>query len=171
MEFTFETTYDRKATTAMAKGLRKTVRKKHSRRSHFFGWIVIILGLLLSWPSDAGIEKKNVVTWIVIAILLLVTVFEDQLNGWLARKRMLPGSAHAKATFTEEGYRSETGAGNTNWNYETISALAETNDYFIFLFGQNHAQVYDKRTMTGGTPEEFRAFLQEKTGKELAALK
>ena len=104
MEFVFETTYDRKATTAMAKGLRKTVRKKHSRRSHFFGWIVIILGLLLSWPSEAGIEKKNVVTWIVIAILLLVTVFEDQLNGWLARKRMLPGSAHAKATFTEEGY-------------------------------------------------------------------
>ena len=171
MEFTFETTYDRKATTAMAKGLRKTVRKKHSRRSHFFGWIVIILGLLLSWPSEAGIEQKNVITWIVIAILLLVTVFEDRLNGWLARKRMLPGSVHSKVCFREDGYRSETAAGNTDWKYETITAMAETKDYFVFLFGKNHAQVHDKRTMTGGTPEEFRAFLQEKTGKDIETLK
>ena len=31
MEFVFETAYDAKATTAMAKVLRKTVRRKHSR--------------------------------------------------------------------------------------------------------------------------------------------
>lgn len=36
-EFTFETTYNQKAMTTMARALRKTVRKKHSRRSHIFG--------------------------------------------------------------------------------------------------------------------------------------
>ena len=69
MEFVFETDYDSKAMTAMARGLRKTVRKKHSRRSHIFGWIVIVLALLLSWPSDQ-VTGKDVITWIAAAILL-----------------------------------------------------------------------------------------------------
>ena len=103
MEFVFETDYDRKAMTAMAKGLRKTVRKKHSRRSHIFGWIVIALGLLLSWPSS-DVNRGDVVTWIAMAVLLLALVFEDRLNGAIARKRMLPGTDKTVATFSEEGY-------------------------------------------------------------------
>ena len=49
MEFVFETSYDQKGLTAMARGLRKTLRKKKSRRSHVFGWAVVVLGLLLSF--------------------------------------------------------------------------------------------------------------------------
>ena len=170
MEFIFETDYNQKAMTAMAKGLRKTVRKKHSRRSHIFGWIVIVLALLLSWPSDP-VMGKNVLTWIAAGVLLLALIFEDQLNGYFARKRMLPGAAHAKAIFSEEGYRSETKAGCTDWTYENISAMAEDANYFIFLFGKNHAQVYDKHSLTGGTVEEFRAFIQKQTEKTTKMLK
>ena len=170
MEFVFETDYDRKAMTAMAKGLRKTVRKKRSRRSHIFGWIVIALGLLLSWPSG-DVNRGDVVTWITIAVMLGALVFEDRLNGYFARKKMLPGTSHAKAIFTEDGYRSETQMGNTEWKYENITAMAEMQDYFVFLFSKNHAQVYDKRTLTGGTADEFRAFMQEKTGKAIEIVK
>lgn len=170
MEFVFETDYDRKAMTAMAKGLRKTVRKKHSRRSHIFGWIVIALGLLLSWPSS-DVNRGDVVTWITIAVMLGALLFEDCLNGYFARKKMLPGTSHAKAIFTEDGYRSETQMGNTEWKYENITAMAEMQDYFVFLFSKNHAQVYDKRTLTGGTADEFRAFMQEKTGKAIEIVK
>ena len=170
MEFVFETDYDRKAMTAMAKGLRKTVRKKRSRRSHIFGWIVIALGLLLSWPSEE-VKASDVVTWIAIAVMLGALVFEDRLNGYFARKKMLPGTSHAKAIFTEDGYRSETQMGNTEWKYENITAMAETKDYFVFLFSKNHAQVYDKRTLTGGTADEFRAFMQEKTEKAIEIVK
>ena len=170
MEFVFETDYDRKAMTAMARGLRKTVRKKHSRRTHVFGWIVIVLALLLSWPSGQ-VDGGDVVTWIAVAVMLLAMIFEDRLNGYFARKRMLPGTAHARATFSEDGYRSETQMGNTEWMYENITAMAETGDYFVFLFSKNHAQVYDKRTLTGGTVEDFRTFIGEKTGKTVVAVK
>lgn len=165
MEFVFETDYDQRAVTAMARGLRKTVRKKHSRRSHIFGWIIIVLGLMLSWPSAEGVEGKDVVTWIALAVMLLVLLFEDRLNGYFARKRMLPGTMHSKAVFTEDGYRSETQMGSTEWKYENIAAMAETGAYFVFLFGKNHAQVYNKASLTGGTAEQFREFVQEKTGK------
>ena len=170
MEFVFETDYDSKAMTAMAKGLRKTVRKKHSRRSHVFGWIVIALGLLLSWPSGE-IRASDVLLWLAIVVMVGALLFEDRLNGYFARKKMLPGTAHAKAIFSEDGYRSETQMGNTEWKYENITAMAELPDYFVFLFSKNHAQVYDKRTLTGGTAEEFRAFMREKTGKTVDAVK
>jgi len=166
MEFVFETDYDRKAMTAMARGLRKTVRKKHSRRSHIFGWIVIALGLRLSWPSDA-VKTSDVLLWLAIVVMVGTLLFEDRLNGYFARKKMLPGTDHAKAIFSEDGYRSETRMGNTEWKYENITAMAELPDYFVFLFSKNHAQVYDKRTLTGGTVEDFRMFMQEKTGKTL----
>ena len=47
MEFVFETKYDQKALTAMAHTLRLTLRKKRSRRSHLFGFILVVICLII----------------------------------------------------------------------------------------------------------------------------
>ena len=94
-------------------------------------------------------------------------IFEDKLNGYIARKRMLPGLQKATVTFKAEGYHSETEIGSSEFKYSTIMLLVETANYFVFVFSQNHAQVYDKKSMTGGTMEEFRAFIKSATGKEI----
>lgn len=170
MEFKFETAYDQKAVTIMAKVLRKTARKKRSRRSRIFGVIVVLLAVLLALPlgdEATVVDFKTVVTWGVVAALILVLVFEDRLNGYIARKRMLPGLDHATATFKMEYYASETPLGSSQFLYENITSLAETDDYFVFLFGKNHAQIYDKRTISGGSVEEFRKFISDITGKEI----
>ena len=164
MEFIFVTDYDLPGLTAMARGLRKTVRKRHSRRSKVFGAIVLIFGILLSWPGEI-ITFRHVLTWSVLAIMVLVQIFEDRVNAFVSRKRLLPGTEHARSVFTEENFRSETEVGTTEWKYDKITAMAETKTYFVFLYGKNHAQLHDKRTLTGGTVDQFRAFLQEKTGK------
>ena len=174
MEFVFETAYGQKATAAMARALRKTVRKKHSRRTHVFGWIVMLLAVLLTLPlgdRPFAFNGKTVVTYLVVLIILLVLLFEDSLNGYFARKRMLKGADRAKATFCENGYYSETEIGNTEWQYENIGTVAETKDYFVFVFGQNHAQVYDKNNLTGGSAEDFRAFIQDKTKKTIVSVR
>ena len=50
MGIQFETDYNMETLTAMAKGLRKTVRKKRSRRVHIFAAVVLILSLIhISW--------------------------------------------------------------------------------------------------------------------------
>ncbi len=169
MEFVFETDYTAKVLTVMARAVRKTVRKKHSRRSHIFGWIVLVLALFLALPigEDASFEARDIITLIVSLILLLALIFEDRLNGFIAGKRMLPGTKHSSAVFGEENYISETEMGKTEWFYDKIDVLAETADYFVFVFGNNHAQVYDKNSISGGTADEFRSFIQEKTGKEI----
>lgn len=174
MEYIFETTYNQKALTAMAKGVRKTARKKRNKRSHIFGWIVIILALLLSLSGIKDgfeITFNRIVTWLAALVILIVLLFEDRINGYVAKKRMLPGTEKSKATFAEDGFYSETEVGKSEWNYERILILAETKDYFIFVFSSSHAQVYDKNNISGGTCDEFRKFICERTGKTMTAIK
>ena len=170
MEFTFNTVYDQKAVTAMARGLRKTVRKKRSRRSHIFGWLVILLILLLTVPLDGGVEGRTIITWAAGAMILVALLFEDKLNAWLARRRMMAGTDRATSIFTEEHYCSETAAGTTQWRYDTIREIAEDKNYFVFVFDQRYAQVYDKHTLNGGSAEEFRDFIRRKTEKEVQCI-
>ena len=49
--------------------------------------------------------------------------------------------------------------------------IVELPAYFVFLFSKSHAQVYAKAGMTGGSAEEFCAFIAEKTGKEVLHIK
>ena len=173
MEFTFDTAYDQKTVTAMVRALRKTQRKKRSRRSHILGWAVIVLGTLLV-ISDFTNAKVDIGTWVTLAtvpVLLAVFAWEDSLNAALARKRTLPGLMHTHAAFTEDSYRTETTMGNTEWFYANILSVVELPGYFVFLFDKNHAQIYTKAGMTGGTPEEFRSFIAEKAGKEIIFVK
>lgn len=174
MEFTFETAYDQNATKTMAKVVRKTVRKKHSRRSHVFGWIVTVLALLLVLPigeREFVFDFRSIITWLAIILIVVVLLFEDQINGYIARKRMLPGAIYATCTFNEDGYVSEVKAGKTEWKYDNVELIAETKEYFVFVFGKNHAQIYDKRTLKGGSAEEFRTFIKEKTEKEICQVR
>ena len=144
MTFTFTTEYNQKALAAMARVLRKTVRRKHSRRSHILGWMVVILGLLLSLPLGNGnftVTFKNIVTWLAAVVIVLVLMKEDAINGYTARKRGLPQM--------------------------TRSVTA----YFVFVFSKSHAQVYDKSSLSGGSLEAFREFIQKATGCTIEVVK
>ena len=116
LQYIFETTYDQKALTAMAKCLRKTVRSAHSKKSHLFGGVIVVLAVLLPFMGDDGfvLDLRSVVTWAAAAAIVLALLFEDRLNGSVAKKRMLKGTEAAKATFDPalpETFLSETAVG------------------------------------------------------------
>ena len=165
MAFTFETRYDTKALSVMARALRKTVRKKRSRRSHILGWIVIVLALLLVLADGFALDASTIITSLAALSLLLVFLFEDRLNGAVAKKRLLPGTEKAVTVFSEDNFVSTTDVGKTEWNYDMILAVAETPDFFVFIFSKNHGQVYDKRSLQGGTADDFRRFIEAAAGK------
>lgn len=71
----------------------------------------------------------------------------------------------------EDGYTMTTGVTETRWQYAQILAIAETKRYFILALSKNHAQAVDKEGMQGGSAEEFRAFITEKTGKPVTYIK
>lgn len=171
MEFTFETHYNAKTMTVMARALRRTVRKKHSRRSHLFGWIITAVALILMTSEGFEFHLRAVVTLAAVAAIVLAMLFEDQINGYVACRRMLPGMEKAVSVFTQEGFTSTTGVGKTDWNYDRIALVAETKEFFVFIFSQNHAQLYDKSSLTGGTVDDFRDFLEGVTGKRIQHIK
>ena len=79
MEFKFETAYDQKAVTAMAKAIRKTARKKRNRRSHILGIILIILAVLLTVPLGDKVfvlDFRTIITWLAAAVLFFTLIFE-----------------------------------------------------------------------------------------------
>ena len=144
MEFRFETDYNTETLTVMARALRKTIRRKRNRRSHIFGWIVIAIGLLLV-ISDFAFDFSTIVTAIVVMVLFTVLIFEDRINGYVAKKRLLKGTEHAEIVFSENGFTSITEVGKSEWNYDRIMIIAETKGFFIFIFSASHAQLYDKK--------------------------
>lgn len=166
MEFTFVTDYNQKAMTTMARVLRKTIRKKRNLRSHIFGWVVIVLGVFLTWDG-LNLDFRRIVTWLAILLIAAVLIWEDKLNGYIALKRILPGTNRAISVFNEDAFSSTTEVGKTEWNYEKIVALAETKEYFVFIFSASHAQVYDKRSLSGGKANDFREFIEDKTRKRV----
>ena len=138
------------------------------------GGIVIGMAVLLMLSDiKDGFElsANMVVTLLAVIAILAVFVFEDSINAYIARKRMLPGTEKSKVVFREDGFYSETEVGNTEWKYDRIHTIAEMEDYFVFVFGVSHAQVYDKRSLLGGTVDEFRKFLLEMTGKTIVNIK
>ena len=167
MKFSFETVYDQKALTVMAKAVRTTVRRKRSRRSHIFGVIVIILGLLLILAHIINKDPFSfqlLITIIAVLALIIALIFEDKLNAYVAKKRMMPEMEKAEVKFYENSYESVTAVGETKFKYENILALAESKRYFVFMFSKSHAQVYDKKSIEGGSVKKFRDFIEEKTG-------
>ena len=174
MEFRFETKYDQKGLTVMARALRKTIRKKRSRRSHVFGWCMAALCVLLIAAQrmlDEPWMFRDTLNLSVGVILIVILFTEDQVNAFFAKKKMLPGTSSAKSVFTEESYTSTTEAAATEFHYETVQQVCETEEYFVLLFSRQHGQIYDKAALSGGTAGDFRAFITEKTGKPVAYIK
>lgn len=78
MEFTFETVYTQKAVTAMARTLRKTLRKKRSRRSRILGWTAFVIAVLLTLPlgdREFAIGFRTIITWIAALVILIALLF------------------------------------------------------------------------------------------------
>lgn len=66
---------------------------------------------------------------------------------------------------------SETEVGKSEFAYNKIAMIAETDRYFVFVFSASHAQVYDKSNLSGGSVSEFREFIIERTGKTVVPVR
>ena len=87
--------------------------------------------------------------------------------GFFARRMAEPGTESVTLSFSPEGYTVEDGKTVTQWSYEKVLALAETGEYIILALGRRQGQICEKAGLQGGTLEEFRTFLVEKTQKEI----
>ena len=174
MTFEIHSNITNRSMTVAARAMRRVLRRKRNIIWVIFGWSVFLFNALLLIPFDGepfALDVRTVTSLLVEVMLLSVLLFQDRLNGMIACKNTLAGTKDYHVVFGEESYTVVTEVTTSTFRYELIDALAESQDYIIFLMKKRYAQPLDKRTLTGGTVEEFKRFLEEKTGKTFRRVK
>ena len=174
MTFEIHSNITNRSMTVAARAMRKVLRRKRNIIWAIFGWSVFLFNALLLIPFDGepfSLDVRTVISLLVEVMLLSVLLFQDRFNGMIARKNVLAGTKEYHVAFGEDSYTVVTAATTSTFRYELIDALAESQDYIILLMKKRYAQPLDKRTLTGGTVEEFKRFLEEKTGKTFRRVK
>ena len=174
MTFEIHSDITNRSMTIAARAMRRVLRRKRSILWAVFGWGVFLFNALLLIPFDGepfALDVRTVTSLLVEVMLLSVLLFQDRFNGMIARKNALAGTKDYHFVFGEDSYTIITEVVTSTFHYELIDALAESQDYIILLMKKRYAQPLDKRTLTGGTVEEFKRFLEEKTGKTFRRVK
>ena len=174
MTFEIHSDITNRSMTIASRAMRKVLQRKSSILWAIFGWSVFFINALLLIPFDGEtftLDASTVISLLVEVMLLSVLLFQDRFNGMIACKNTLAGTKDYHIAFGEESYTVVTAATTSTFRYELIDALAESRDYIILLMKKRYAQSLDKRTLTGGTVEEFNRFLEEKTGKTFRRVK
>ena len=174
MTFEIHSGITNRSMTIASCAMRKVLRRKRGIMWAIFGWSVFFINALLLIPFDGEpftLDVSTVISLLVEVMLLSVLLFQDRFNGMIARKNALAGTKEYHVAFGEDSYTVVTEVTTSTFRYELIDALAESQDYIIFLMKKRYAQPLDKRTLTGGTVEEFKRFLDEKTGKTFRRVK
>ena len=174
MTFEIHSNITNRSMIVAARAMRKVLRRKRNIIWAIFGWSVFLFSALLLIPFDGepfALDIRTVTSLLVEVMLLSVLLFQDRFNGMIARKNALAGTKEYHVAFGEDSYTVVTAATTSTFRYELIDALAESQEYIILLMKKRYAQPLDKRTLIGGTVEEFKRFLEEKTGKTFRRVK
>ena len=162
MELKFKLNYDLKAMTVMARAIRKGLQEEQNKKSKIIGWVFVALTLLiLLFAETFG--------WMQIAALIFIAgfaaylIWPDQVNGYLALRKLAAGMRSGEWLFRDDGYFSNTEAGESDYSYKNIFMMVESQGYMILVFHEGNAHIIDMSTVAGGTAEDFRRLLRRET--------
>ena len=162
MELTFEMNYNQKAMTAMARAIRTGLQEEQDRKSKIIGWGFVALTVLILLMSES-FGWMQIVACVIIAGFAAYLIWQDQVNGWLAMKKLPEKMRTGTWLFREDGYYSNTEIGECDYTYEKIFMMVESRGYMILVFHEGKAHIIDLSTIQGGTADDFRRLLRRKT--------
>ena len=162
MEFTFDLNYNQKAMTAMARAIRKSLQEEQDRKSKILGWIFVVMAILILLFSDTFGWMQSVAS-ILIACFAAYLIWQDHVNAFLAMRKLPVKMRSGKWLFREDGYFSDTEAGESDYSYNNIFMMVESQGYMILVFHEGKAHIIDLSTIQGGTAADFRRLLRRQT--------
>ena len=159
-----QTTLDRKAMTTLARITRRTLRRGRNGPVRMLAWFVVVLETFLTWVYIRGGQGGWPVNMLLAVIMLACILTEDQVNGMVSLRQILPASR-------DSGYVHRAQSGESWWPYHQVRAVVETEDYFVLLLDRSHGHIYDKQGFAWGTPEEFRELIHKRTGLKIQKIR
>ena len=94
----------------------------------------------------------------------------DEILAWLVGRFVMKGVARHTARFTDEGYVIANQRGEQSFDYSSVQALCEDGRYFFLMLSRQQGNLFDKQGFHTGTADQFRAFLERKTGQTMKKL-
>lgn len=162
-----QTTLDQRAMVTLARMERKTLRRGRNGPVRLLAWSIVVLEGFFTWVFLRGGQRDWYVNLLMGLIMLACILGEDRFNGWSALRRIPPEERVVNTTFQEEHYICRTQAGESWWIYSQVRAAVETKDYFALLLGRGKRQIFDKRGISWGDQDQFRALIRKQTGLEI----
>lgn len=124
---------------------------------------LVVAGVLIFF------EKNLILVLILIAAALyfiLWSVFYYQLSA-LTTLRAMDSKAASADFFLEKNYLlAANGRDGTQYRYDTCLRLLETEGNLYFIMEDGQGLILDKTNLKGGTADQLRAWMEEKTGKK-----
>ncbi len=170
--FSFKTQYDFKTFIRISKAVGKTVRKQAMVTTYLLSIVVGILFIVRFFPKD-GIELSlsNVIIWTAFILMLVALVFQNIIEASFFKRATRPLDMAVTTEFGDEGYVLRSEGGDINCKYSDIEALVEIKEGFVLCLGNNIYKMLPKETLTGGNMEDFKSFIEQKTGKFIQLVK
>ena len=162
MELTFQLNYDVKAMTVMARAMRKGLQEAQDKKSKIIGWIFVALTVLILLFSER-FGWMQIAACIFIAGFACYLIWPDTVNGYLALRKLPAKMRTGKWLFRDDGYYSDTEAGESDYSYQNIFMMVESQNYMILVFHEGNAHIIDMSTIQGGTADDFRRLLRRET--------
>ncbi|MBR1758227.1 MAG: YcxB family protein [Lachnospiraceae bacterium] len=147
-----------------------------AQASGLFISIFVLLGLTVVPQMIAhkpGVNADNATLfWILVVLFVLLILVYFVLPSIYAKATMenlMQGKPHATVfmDFYEDALhvRNSAVTGKNILSYEVFTRCAETNELFLLQNANRQTLVLPKANLTGGSVEEFKAFLQKKCTK------
>lgn len=165
MTFEIHSNITNRSMTVAARAMRRVLRRKRNIIWAIFGWSVFLFNALLLIPFDGepfALDVRTVTSLLVEVMLLSVLLFQDRFNGMIARKNALAGTKEYHVAFGEDSYTVVTEATTSTFRYELIDALAESQDYIIFLMKNAMRSLWTSVLLPAGRWRNSNDFLRRR---------
>ena len=145
---------------------RVILKQKRARRSILVRWVLVAL--------CAGFAVLNAVVgqWALVAVMVVlgaamaaVICLTPKMNAKRMFTALNPDLGEMVYTFTDQNVHVVDALEDGDIQYTSFVRLVETREQFLLFRGEYQANILPLAGFLKGAPEDFRTFIQEKTGR------
>lgn len=140
---------------------RETFRKRLV--DFVWGAVAVLISILAGIRFDVPLAMVLFIPF--GGILVLRSLFYYHVTAWGMQNSLGDKAARTEYIFEKDHITAWLGQNSAQYSYDSCAYLLESEDCFHFIQEEAQGMILSKEELKGGTVDELRAFLEEKTGK------
>ncbi len=169
MVFDVSTTYDRDAVKQFQEILNGTIRRRRIRtvRTIIFIVAAACFAYAVLWMVLHFVAVPVLFGFVFGVVFLILGLTYSKFTSRSGKSLVSDPPVTERYFFETGGYRNSKAGKSSLTPYSVILTICENENFYVLMIGHNRGFLLDKRHFHKGTPEAFRTFIREKTGKTI----